>query len=719
MENKTILTSILVLVAAVILVAVFVPINIPDPFVPSDIQVDTFDSYDDLTNYIAESKLQYSSGGYGRGGLFGGMLKTFTSPGMMMQESAVAGDSGGASDYSETNIQVEGVDEPDIVKNDGKYIYTVSGEKVIIVNAFPASDMKVLSEIEFGSNIRNIFINDDKLIVFGQGYESLGEPVACKMEGVGCGGYSTTRTLVNVYDISDRQEPELEREIRANGNYVDARMIGDYVYVISSEYVYGEEPMLPVFEINGELKEVEAEDITYFPYPDYNFAFTNIMSINVNKDKVETGTYLTGATQNIYVSEDNIFLTGTKRVGYDVYLEEFVEEVAEEVLPLSEMEEVEDVLDSDKNDYEKYAEVSEIIADYSGSLDGDDKEDFDGELADELEDFERKIAKQIERTVVHKISIDKYDIDYVASGEVPGHVLNQFSMDEHKDNFRIATTTGQVWGGGSSSNHIFVLDKDMEMIGSVEDLAPGEKIYSARFLGDRAYLVTFKKVDPFFVIDLSDPKEPEVLGYLKIPGYSDYLHPYDENHVIGIGKNTVEAADELKLGRELDFAWYQGIKVSLFDVSDVKNPKEVAKIEIGDRGTESFALHDHKAFLFDKDRNLLVIPILLAEIDESRYEGGEIPDTAYGEAVWQGAYVLHIDEDEISVKGKITHNEDEHIERWYWQGSKYSIQRTLFMDDVLYTISLGRIKANDLNTIDEIKSVDLPYEDEGRVYYSE
>ena len=331
----------------------------------------------------------------------------------------------------------------------------------------------------------------------------------------------------------------------------------------------------------------------------------------------------------------------------------------------------------------------------------------------ELQDFEFKIQKTYEKTVTHKINIDKENIKYIGSGEVPGHVLNQFSMDEYKGNLRIATTTGDTWQG-SSLNHLYILDEDLEIVGSVEDLAQGERIYSARFLGERAYIVTFKKVDPLFVIDVSNPKEPEVLGYLKITGYSDYLHPYDENHIIGMGKET--------RGGDEHFSWYQGIKISLFDVSDVENPVEEAKIEIGDRGTDSEALYEHKAFLFDKSKNLLVIPIMLAEINESQYleQYGEIPDYAYGDVVWQGAYVLNIDEDEISLRGKITHddNQTEENRRWYYYGSKYSVRRSLYMDDYLYTISNGKIKANDLQTIDEISSVDLGYkEDYG--YYGE
>jgi uncharacterized secreted protein with C-terminal beta-propeller domain len=197
-----------------------------------------------------------------------------------------------------------------------------------------------------------------------------------------------------------------------------------------------------------------------------------------------------------------------------------------------------------------------------------------------------------ETTIIHGIAIKGPNITFETSGVVPGRILNQFSMDEHKGFFRIATTNGQVMRGReTSSNNVYVLNEDLDIVGLLENLAPGEKIYSARFMGDRCYLVTFKKVDPLFTIDLSLPENPRILGKLKIPGYSDYLHPYDEDHVIGIGKETIEA-------EEGDFAWYQGLKISLFDVSNVKSPKEVDKLIIGDRGTDSPALRDHHSILF-------------------------------------------------------------------------------------------------------------------------
>jgi len=242
----------------------------------------------------------------------------------------------------------------------------------------------------------------------------------------------------------------------------------------------------------------------------------------------------------------------------------------------------------------------------------------------------------------------------------------------------------------------------LKIVGKLENIAPNEKIYSARFMGARCYLVTFKKVDPLFVISLEDPTNPRILGKLKIPGYSYYLHPYGENYLIGIGKETVEAEDG-------DFAWYQGVKISLFDVSDVENPKEIAKYVIGDRGTDSPVLRDHKALLFDEERGLLVIPVLVAEINEEKYPGS-VPPNTHGDYVWQGIYIFTVNETGISLKGRITHmdNPDDLMKSGFYFESEYSVKRALYIENLLYSISNKKIKINELTTLQQVNEIELP-----------
>jgi len=719
MNNKLMFMIALLAGLGIVIVSVAV-INLlsnPPIVIHSD-NLKTFNSYDELNSYIKEKSEQRSQGNF-----LGGASD------MILSKSATATTSTGAAPsaesagtYSTTNIQVEGVDEADIVKNDGKYIYTVTGNKVEIVEAYPASGMGIKSTINVSSYISSIFLNEDKLVVFSASSEYLPYSVTKCVEmkaGVdykgGCGGYTSERTAVYIYDIADRSNPVLESNISVDGNYRDARMIGNYVYLISTKYVYMESPPLR-YSVGSVTQEIPINDIYYFDTEDSGYVFTIVSAVNVDNGNFKSKAYLLGYSYGLYVSQDNIYLTYTKTVSQKDYYDRLVKDVFLPVLPSEEKQKVRDIIESDKSSSEKWNQISEIVNTYSSSLTGEEKSDFDTNLMQRMSDFQNAIQKDYEKTGIHKIHVDEEEITYVTSGEVPGNILNQFSMDESKGKFRIATTTGHVSRSGeaTSLNHLYVLDEEMNIIGKVEDLAPGERIYSARFLGDRAYIVTFKKVDPLFVIDLKNPENPKVLGYLKITGYSDYLHIYDENHVIGIGKET--------RGGDESFSWYQGLKVSLFDVSDVENPTELGKFEIGDRGTDSIALNEHKAFLFDKEKKLLVIPVSLAEINRSKYrecnesESNDydswnycLTDNTYGEHVWEGAYVLNIDLSGISLRGKVTHSENESDARNYWYGSKDSIKRSLYMDDVLYTLSEGKIKANNLETLEELNSVRLPY----------
>jgi inhibitor of cysteine peptidase len=515
----------------------------------------------------------------------------------------------GESDYSRTNVQVEGVDEADIVKTDGEYIYVISGQKVVTVRAYPAEKAAVLSRIPVNGTLKQLFINAERLIIF---YES--------------SSGNEAKTLVNIYDISNREHPELKSEIAVDGRYFSSRMIGDYVYTIVREdaSLVGDEVSLPRIYFANKCRNIPATDVYYSDIADYGYTFTTIASVNVFEDVQEPNskTILSGWATNIYVSLENTYIA----------------------------------------------------------------------IRDE------------DQTVLHRIRTEDGEISVAANGEVPGYVLNQFSMDEYEGYFRVATTSQMTNLGENPSqrllnlqNNVYVLNMDLGIICKLEGIAPREKIHSVRFIGGICYLVTFRKVDPLFVIALSDAHEPQILGELEITGYSDYLHPYDESHMIGVGKETIAA-------EQGDFSWYQGVKISFFDVADVTKPKELAKYEIGDRGTDSPVLSDHKAFLFDKEKNLLVVPVSVAYINKSQYPNG-VPPYTYGNVVWQGAYVFTVSlttEEKITLKGTITHVENCDVDN-----SSYHVTRALYIGNVLYTVSESEIKMNSLTDLSEINELDL------------
>jgi uncharacterized secreted protein with C-terminal beta-propeller domain len=630
-------------------------------------KLNTFQSYDDLRSFLEK---RFTTGNQGR---------SAGSPSVMFsKESGVANDGSALGgevppSYSKTNVQVAGVDEPDIVKTDGTYLYVVANQTVYIIRAYPVFEATILAQFRITNvSISNIFIRGDRLVVFGNTGGYYGYPLLEGDMKVGAisqdswwGGIS--QTAVNVYDLAERTAPALVKEIRIDGGYFDARLIGEYVYLVATEYTYNilyavDETNytlnVPQISIDNETQSIPADDIYYVDVPELSDTMTNVISLNLDTNDVVEKSFMLGSSQTMYVSQNNIFLASLHYPYYPML-------------------------------YRTGAEST--------------------------------TAEDQETTILHKISIDTGSVTYIAQGEVPGHILNQFSMDEHNGFFRIATTSGNNWMEGSqTSNNIYILDDTLAQVSKIENIAPGESIYAARFLGDRAYLVTFVQVDPLFCIDLSDPYNPRILGELKIPGYSEYLHPYDETHIIGIGKEVDPSidADKVHTPGAVYYTAILGLKLALFDVSDIEHPVEEAKIVIGNRGTDSPALYDHKAFLFDREKELLIIPVSLYEIPQNKLDS--VNDTGitqfesdWGQFSFQGAYVYHLSlENGFDYQGRITHQTPEQMQQstdsyWYWGSSSTDIIRTLYIGDVLYTISDSMVKMNNLGDLSEISSISL------------
>ena len=630
------------LAAIVVLGVVYVVLPAEQPTIVTSGQLKKFSSGEDLLQALEDAK--------NKGGFFDDVMEMATSPmslGTNFVGTMAMKESSSTIKYSKTNIQVEGIDEADIIKTDGEYIYLLAKNKLIIAKAYPGEDAKILYEESLDQfSSQELFIHEDRLLVFGYANYNHNQELGDIKEPIPYKKYFRA-TAVKLFDISDKEDPELLRTADFEGHYLTSRKINEKVYFVVNAHpgYYKNNPsicekVVPQFrEDNNEPQPItKCTNIGYVDDVEArNFITLAAISMTDEDQEIEKETIL-GNGQNVYASLNSIYIAQHQRV-YGL-----------------------------------------------------------GKLTEESQ----------EKTIVTKFNLNKGKISYIATGEVPGRILNQFSMDEHDNHFRIATTKGNVWGEEKSSNNVYVLNSKMRTVGELEDLAPGEKIYSVRFMGDRGYVVTFKKVDPLFVIDLANPNNPTVLGKLKIPGYSDYLHPYDENHIIGIGKDTVEAEEDLKDRRNLDFAWYQGIKMAIFDVSDVENPIELHKVVIGDRGTNSEALHNHKAFLFDREKNLLVIPITLAEI-----KGEKTQDNQYGDYTFQGAYVFDLTlNNGFQLQGKISHYDDDQVYKksGYYFSGKSSIKRSLYIEDVLYTLSDSRLQLNDLDSLERLKVLEFSEE---------
>ncbi|MBT8173505.1 MAG: beta-propeller domain-containing protein, partial [Nitrosopumilus sp.] len=434
----------------------------------------------------------------------------------------------------------------------------------------------------------------------------------------------------------------------------------------------------------------------YFDNVEQFSNFSTLTAIDIFGDKINSETFLMGYSGTFYVSEDNFYLTYQQNMPFGFYENSSRDRFFDVVVPLL-PKDIQDEIksiksDSSLNSSSQWMKISELMQKSYNSMNKDDKEKLFEKIKQALIEYDTKKQQDTQKTIIHKVSINEDKIEYVAKGSVPGRLLNQFSMDQSGDRFRVATTTEYYiqHQGTIRSNSVYVLDENLNTVGGLEDIAPDESIFSSRFIGERLYLVTFQQIDPFFVIDLSTDT-PKILGELKIPGFSNYLHPYDEEHIIGIGRDT----------KELDNNRVQqlGIKIALFNVKDVKNPIVADDIVIGDSSTHSEALFNHKAFFFDKTRGILSIPVN-GDAKSLNESSSKMFAPEYNR--WSGFYVFEIDSlNGINTKGTITHSEKD--SRHYGMGEA----RTFYIDDVLYTASEQYLKMNDFDNLEKINSIKL------------
>ncbi len=566
--------------------------------------------------------------------------------------------SAGASDYSETNVQVEGVDEADILKMDGTYVYHLSRNRIMISQILPTDSARLVGQINLEKELsaHDFYVDGDRLMVMGQKYEDRFYPMPL-IEGIAREiapyPYGGSVAIAQIWDINDKAGPKKVRTVEFDGSLSSSRMIDGNVYLIMNSWsgwrtfdiMPTEKELVPAFRDSERGVDYEpmvrCGNVGYFD-PEPSREYLTVASVPMHGAGEVQREVILGSSETIYASLENMYVA--------------------------------------RQDWQ--------VRPFYDSMVPEDRE----------------------QTNIYKFKLDDGKIEFVKQGSVPGHLLNQFSLDEHNGYLRAATTIGQVWRtSADSTNNIFILDQEMKPAGSIKGIAPGETIYSMRFMGDKGYMVTFKNTDPFFVLDLKDPQNPSILGKLKIPGYSDYLHPMDENHIIGVGKEAVESSDK-------NFAWYQGMKIAVFDVTDVENPIELHKVEIGDRGTESQALHNHKAFMYSPTKQLLALPIRVAELPASvkadpYREGGE-----YGDFTFQGAYVYKLTvENGFEFLGRITHHKNNQAflkSGWYYGNYDDDIDRVAYMDNTFLTLSNSGIQMHRLYDLTKQGEVTYPFVDE-------
>ncbi|MEG0451231.1 MAG: beta-propeller domain-containing protein, partial [Lysinibacillus sp.] len=506
---------------------------------------------------------------------------------------------------------------------DGQYIYSVVDNQVMITDA---KNMKVVKKLVMNKDVypSHLMLHQNTLIVAYSAYiETSKEP------------YYDGKSVAKVafYDVKDAKNPTLIREIGQDGYLTNLRKVGNYLYIVSNQtpnYWMMREvedmDLLPyTYDSNGVDQALPFEKIRLLPDSNTpNYLIVSAIDVStIASAKLNTESYL-GNSGQLYMSQNAIYMAS---MNYSH-------------LPML------------RSDVEATSEVS--------------------------------MPAEANETTIYKISVDKTAIRMAAQGKVKGSVLNQFSMDEHNGYFRIATTEGTAWGtAANSKSHLFILDGALKQVGAMNDLAKGERIYSARFMGDKVYIVTFKETDPLFVIDTKNPKAPKVLGELKIPGFSNYLHPIGENHLLGIGYDT-----EVKMepGSKEPMVLTKGMKLSLFNVTDLANPIEQDAVIIGGRGTYSAVQHDHKALYRDARNNYYGFPITI-------YEQGEDANRLTYKGT--GAQIYKITTEGIELAGDLM--EPARPGEQY-EDSYNVIQRILYTGDTLYTVSPTKISSYEMNT---------------------
>ena len=526
---------------------------------------------------------------------------------------------------SETNTQVKNVDESDIVKVDDKYIYYVSENKVVIIDAQTAETSDKIAEINYKDvNFypREIYVKNQKMVVIGNEYDN-----SCKTEIINTDDTTITdkeiaqnnkpKSGMIIYDISNIKEPKEIRRVMIEGSYISSRMIDDNIYYVASKYIatsniqrnkiedLDEDKYKPVYQdtaVGQEEKCINYDSIYCFAeIQDASYLMLAGLNIN-NNEEADIRTFL-GAGQYVYASEKNMYIATNQMT---------------------------------------YGEGYEVLGGTTHLL---------------------------------KIGLNNGKFSFKAENTVDGQVNNQFSMDESEneniETFRIATTIGNIWVDKTTANNLYILNDKLEEIGKVENFGKEEKIYSVRYVGDKAYVVTFKQTDPLFVIDLSNSETPQILGELKIPGYSTYLHPYDETHLIGFGYDTKEDGTRVTTN---------GLKMAMFDISDFNNPQELFKIAIGDsKYTYSELLYNHKVLLFSKEKNIIAIPLY----------------SSSGRKTNSRAAIYNIDlEKGFSLKGEIANVTDKYDE---------NVKRIVFANNTYYTLSNALVKVANMDTLEVIK----------------
>ncbi|MBN1652704.1 MAG: beta-propeller domain-containing protein [Deltaproteobacteria bacterium] len=623
----------------------------------------------------------------------------------------------GASEYSTTNVQVVGVDEADFVKNDDNYIYIVADGKLQIIDAWPASQTKTIASVEVRGTPNKLYVENNRAVVYAsldlidQGGSTPRDDIY--MPIVSDDGYQKECThgyncdfsgdgrklLIRTYDISDKTKPVLLRETEISGSYINSRRIGDIVHTVATF------PEIAVSDLVYWPEELESYysncwNVDEFPYTEDEVRdmFAELDEQNQKTiDEATIANFLPGIKDTRYIGGTPTVEEGLLNSCDNFYVSQegdgrgFLSLISFDMSALGEIGAT-TVVGKPGAVYASDDALYVAVRHYSSMMRGwyfEDSESID------------------EATTIHKFKLTPDDIKtlYAGSGVAKGRILNQFSMDEKDGYLRIAASNGQVPNPNvhSTLSVLKQTDDGLQVVGILDDIAPTEDIRSVRFNGDVGFIVTFKKTDPLFVIDLSDPTAPVIKGELKVPGYATYMHLMDKTHLLTMGYNADDVGS---------FAWFQGLQLRVLDVSQLDDPKVLSEETIGTRGSSSDAATNHLAFNYFPQRDLLALPMTICE-------GGPGGGT-YGDIMtFSGLLVYRVTlQDGFELIGGVPHEAPETASNYgsgcsnWWTDSNSKVKRSIFMssesEDFVYSIALDLINVSNLTDLEHpLTSVEL------------
>ncbi len=569
-----------------------------------------------------------------------------------------------ASQTSTTNNQVAGVDEADFVKNDNKYIYVANGSKFRIVEAWPAATMREVGSIDVPGEAKKLFVANGRALVYssvastkssyGYGYGGYYGDTSectygyqCELRGDG------TSTVISIFDISAVGKPTLVRRIDLDSSLIAARRIGNTVHTVVSR-VFSHAQWVPYMTESYDNKSEASVSAAFDARIAANDKIIDQAAYTAPQVSDSLGAASFSKLYRSDMADGGDFTTLVSLDLLDAKSTKLTTILSGAGAVYASAEALYMAVPHEQHGYGWFSDSNE---------------------------------KQL--SSVHKFNLGKSPLDssYVGSGRVKGRVLNQFAMDEWGGDLRIATTTGHVPDLNVHST-LAVLRQDgasLKAVGMVDRIAPTEDIRSVRFDENRAYMVTFKKTDPLYVFDLTMPTLPRILSELKIPGFSTYMHLMDETHLLTIG---YDAADHDT------FAYFTGVLLQIFDVSNPQDPKLVHKHVIGTRGSSSEALTNHLAFNYYAPKNILALPMTVCE-------GGDT-NGGYGSSMtFSGLMVFDTTTaNGFSLRGKVAHPASANANCYnWWTNASSEVQRSIVMDNFVYSVSKTRIKANDLSSL--------------------